>query len=61
MNKVAWSGIVLLISVVMLIVQIVNAIKTPIDWWMVIGLIIVSYGIYSWHMGFIHDYRKSKN
>lgn len=61
MNKIIYSGIILLIAVVIFIVLIVQALHTtPWLWLAVIGQIAVSYGIFVWHMGIIHSYQASQ-
>ncbi|MBP2058553.1 hypothetical protein J2Z60_001738 [Lactobacillus colini] len=60
MNKVMVSGIILLVSFIILVWDIVLALKLPWLWLAVIGMIAVTYGIYDWHMGIIHNYKKAK-
>lgn len=60
MNKIICSGIILLIAVLIFIVLVIEALHTPWLWLPVIGQIAVSYGIFDWHMGIIHDYQTSQ-
>lgn len=60
MKNIMWSGIILLIAVILFVLDIVLAVKTPIMWLTVVGEALVAYGIYVWHMGIIHSF-KQKN
>lgn len=60
MNKIVYSGIILLIAVILLVVDVVYAIHTPLMWLAAIGQVAVSYGIFQWHMEIIQDFKKSK-
>lgn len=57
MNRIVYSGIILLIAIAVFIVLIVGATHISWLWWAVIGQIAVSYGVFDWHMGIIHTFK----
>ncbi|TSO26431.1 hypothetical protein [Lactobacillus sp. LL6] len=57
MDKIIYSGIILLIDIAIFIMLIVAAMNTAWLWWAVVGQIIVSYGVFDWHMGIIHKFK----
>ncbi|MGQ5709496.1 hypothetical protein [Lactobacillus sp. PSON] len=57
MDKIIYSGIILLIDIAIFIMLIVAAMHTAWLWWAVVGQIIVSYGVFDWHMGIIHKFK----
>lgn len=59
MKKIMWSGIVLLIAIVLFIVDVVMSFNSPVLWWAVLGEAIVSIGVFLWHMGIISNYKLS--
>ncbi|MDF7672513.1 hypothetical protein PT281_04450 [Lactobacillus sp. ESL0701] len=62
MKQIIWSGVILLICVVILVGSIVQAEATNHNfWWQVIGMAIVTYGVGRYHMTQIKAFKKTNN